>query len=76
VKSEMRYVPGDKVWLKAFDDDVEDIHEPRQQATVIGIRMRTSRETYILEVRISGHPDDDGLREVLEDQIEGFVTDV
>jgi hypothetical protein len=63
----MKYKPGDMVMLSAWED------EPRQRAQILTVEEMPWGMSYIVQVKPEG-PEDDGLRELTEDQIEGFVS--
>jgi len=61
-----KYRSGEKVWLAEFDNGDEII--PRQKALIL------CYENGMYTVRVTPEEEgDDGLRELSEDQIEGYV---
>lgn len=64
------YQPGQRVMLSEFAE--EELFSPRQLATVVGYLPETS--TYTVRLDEPEDEDDDGYRDVLEDQIEGPIA--
>lgn len=60
-----RYAEGDRVMLAVHED------QPREPATVLTADVYGWGIGYVVEVDEHADEDDDGLREVTEDQIEG-----
>lgn len=75
-----KYAEGDLVWLGEFDNGTEVI--PRQKGKLLdgGYASGTKEQGYVImyvvevEYKYRDGPNDDGLRDVSEDQIEEVVT--
>lgn len=66
----MKYKKGDRVWLADFDNGLEIIS--REKATILFVVTEPWGISYVAKVD-EPEPEDDGLRELTEDQIEGYI---